>query len=117
MRYLTMPTGAVVREYLVTVDDEARRLAYSAVEGFRLPIEHHHASFQVFPDGDRARFVWITAVLQRVPKGNVDVRIDRGAHRPIGPRTRASGRGSMRIGQVAPGGRCGIMNWRRPAVR
>ncbi|WP_067887096.1 SRPBCC family protein [Nocardia vaccinii] len=78
MRYLTMPTGAVIREYLVTIDDEARRLAYSAVEGFRLPIEHHHASFQVFPDGDRARLVWITDVLPHAAAGEVRLRVTRG---------------------------------------
>src|SRR5258708_16401138 len=59
-RTLTFANGAVVRELIVAVDDEARRLAYAVVEG-RMPLVHHHASFQVFPDGaGRSPLVWIT---------------------------------------------------------
>jgi hypothetical protein len=78
VRYLTMPTGAVIREYIVTVDDDARRLAYSAVEGFRLPIEHHHASFQVLPDDAGARLVWVTDVLPHAAAAEARMRIVRG---------------------------------------
>ena len=60
-RIVTSFTGAVVRERIVTVDDEARRLAWSIVDG---PYAHHHASAQVLSDGDdRCRFVWIADVL------------------------------------------------------
>ncbi|MBU3060456.1 SRPBCC family protein [Nocardia sp. NEAU-G5] len=78
VRYLTMPTGAVIREYIVSVDDEARRLAYSAVEGFSLPIDHHHASFQVFSDEAGARLVWITDVLPHAAAAEARLRIVRG---------------------------------------
>jgi len=45
----------------VDIDDDARRLAYSVVEGRPT---HHHASFEVFPDGDgRSRIVWIADLL------------------------------------------------------
>lgn len=62
-RVITFFNGAVAREVLVGVDDDARRLAYSVVEG-PLGSTHHNASAQVFPEGDgRTRFVWITDVL------------------------------------------------------
>ncbi|WP_211269130.1 SRPBCC family protein [Saccharothrix syringae] len=80
VRYLTVPGGNVVRELIVAIDDEQRRLAYSAVEGFRLPLTHHHASFQVFPEGeDRCRLVWITDVLPHEVAGDVRARVERGA--------------------------------------
>ncbi|WP_422615771.1 SRPBCC family protein [Nocardia jejuensis] len=78
IRYLTLPSGQVIRELIVTVDDEARRLAYSAVAGFQLPIQHHHASFQVFEEiGDRTRLVWITDVLPHPAAEGSRIRIVR----------------------------------------
>jgi hypothetical protein len=63
VRVVTFFNGAVAREVLVGVDDQARRLAYSVVEG-PLGSTHHNASAQVFDDGNGcSRFVWITDVL------------------------------------------------------
>lgn len=59
-RVVTFANGAVVRELIVDVDDKARRLAYAVVEW---QTTHHNASFQVFPDGDGSRVVWITDLL------------------------------------------------------
>jgi carbon monoxide dehydrogenase subunit G len=60
-RIVTFANGAVVRELIVAVDDEARRFAYSATGG---RTTHHNASFQVFDDGEgSSRVVWITDVL------------------------------------------------------
>jgi hypothetical protein len=60
-RIVTFFNGAVVREQLVDLDDDARRLAWSIVGG---PYTHHNASSQVFPDGENgARFVWIADLL------------------------------------------------------
>ncbi|MFL6650473.1 MAG: SRPBCC family protein [Sulfurifustaceae bacterium] len=71
-RVVTFANGVVARELLVDVDDEQRRLAYSVVGG---RAKHHHASMQVFPEGDgRSRLVWITDVLPHeiaVPIGNM----------------------------------------------
>ncbi|MDT4887111.1 hypothetical protein FQZ97_1235310 [compost metagenome] len=51
----------MARELLVALDDEHRRLAYTVTDG---KATHHHASAQVFADGEgRSRFVWITDVL------------------------------------------------------
>jgi carbon monoxide dehydrogenase subunit G len=62
-RIVTFFNGAVAREVLVGVDESARRLAYSVVEG-PLGTTHHNASAQIFADRDgRARFVWTTDVL------------------------------------------------------
>ncbi|MFD5465739.1 SRPBCC family protein [Kitasatospora sp. NPDC127059] len=80
VRYLTMPGGTVIRELIVSVDDELRRLAYSAVEGFKIPLTHHHASFQVLPEGpDRCRLVWTTDVLPHEMAEQVRLRVSRGA--------------------------------------
>ena len=60
-RIVTFFTGAVLRERIVAVDDEARRLAWSIVDG---PYEHHHASAQVIAEAEgRCRFVWMADVL------------------------------------------------------
>jgi hypothetical protein len=62
-RVVTFFNGAVAREVLVGVDEGARRLAYSVVEG-PLNSTHHNASAQVFATGDGgSRFVWTTDVL------------------------------------------------------
>ncbi|WP_437592017.1 SRPBCC family protein [Sorangium sp. So ce1000] len=60
-RVVTFGNGTVVRELLVDIDDDARRVAWSAVG---TAMTHHNASAQVFPDGpDRCRFVWIADLL------------------------------------------------------
>lgn len=60
-RIVTFFNGTVLRELLVDLNDEARRLVWSVVEG---PYTHHSASAQVFPDGeDAARFVWVADLL------------------------------------------------------
>jgi uncharacterized protein YndB with AHSA1/START domain len=60
-RIVTFFNGSVVRERLVDLDDDARRLAWTMVEG---PYSHHNGYAQVFPEEDgRTRFVWITDIL------------------------------------------------------
>lgn len=60
-RIVTFANGMVVREVLVDLDDDARRLVWSIVGG---PYAHHNAYAQVFPDGESAcRFVWIADLL------------------------------------------------------
>jgi hypothetical protein len=60
-RTVTFANGFVVDERIVAIDDEHRRLAYSATGG---KATHHNASFQVFaePDG-KSRVLWITDLL------------------------------------------------------
>ena len=58
---MTFANGAVVRELIVDIDDQARRLAYAAVGG---RTTHHNASMQVFAEGEsQSRLVWITDLL------------------------------------------------------
>jgi len=60
-RRLRFANGVETREVIVTVDDEARRIVWSAT-GARLT--HHNASAQVIDEGgSRCRVVWIADLL------------------------------------------------------
>ena len=77
-RLVTFFTGGTAREVLVGVDEDARRLAYSVVEG-PLGATHHNASAQVFAAGlNGTRFVWITDVLPDKLGAAVGDLMDRG---------------------------------------
>jgi hypothetical protein len=78
-RILTMPNGDVVRELILAIDDEKRRLAYAVIES-RMPLVYHHASFQVFAEGKHhSRLVWITDVLPHTLAVEIHPRVERGA--------------------------------------
>lgn len=79
-RIVTFFNGAQAKEVLVAVDDDARRLAYSVVDG-PLDSTHHNASAQVFASGGgdgQSRFVWITDVLPDEVATTVAALMDRG---------------------------------------
>ncbi|MFC7387401.1 SRPBCC family protein [Sphaerisporangium rhizosphaerae] len=79
-RFLSFPDGHVIHELIIAIDDDARRLAYSVVEGARPPTEHHHACFEVHSEGDRAgRVVWTTDVLPHALATEIRIRVQRGA--------------------------------------
>ena len=60
-RTVTFANGMVVRELIVSVDDQTRRLSW-AVQGELLT--HYNASAQVFPYGeDKCRVVWIADLM------------------------------------------------------
>ena len=76
-RVVTFGNGMVVRELIVDLDDDARRLAWSA-RGGRLT--HHNASVQVFADGARrCRLVWIADLLPNELAGDIRAMIDQAA--------------------------------------
>jgi carbon monoxide dehydrogenase subunit G len=76
-RIVTFASGMVVRELIVDLDDEARRLAYAAVGG---RTSHHNASIQVFAEGKgRSRLVWITDLLPNDLKEAIGTLVDQGA--------------------------------------
>ena len=75
-RVVTFANGMVVRELIVDVDDKARRLAYAVVEW---QTTHHNASFQVFPNGDGSRVVWITDLLPNTLADTVSGFMEQGA--------------------------------------
>lgn len=60
-RQVTFANGMTARELIVTVDDTARRIVWSAVGG---RLSHHNASAQVVPEGDSAcRVIWVADLL------------------------------------------------------
>jgi uncharacterized protein YndB with AHSA1/START domain len=59
-RIVTFSNGSVVRELLVALDDDARRLVWSVVDG---PYTHHNGAAQVFAEGECTRFVWTADLL------------------------------------------------------
>jgi hypothetical protein len=75
-RIVTFFTGTVLREVLVDLDHEARRLVWTIVEG---PYTHHNASAQVLPAGeDASRFVWIADLLPDEAAGRTGEMMERG---------------------------------------
>jgi carbon monoxide dehydrogenase subunit G len=60
-RIVTFANGLVVREQIVTIDDDARRLVWSASGGM---LTHHNGAAQVLEDSDgRTRIVWTADLL------------------------------------------------------
>ncbi len=60
-RIVTFANGLVVRERIVTIDHEARRLVWSSTGGM---LTHHNASAEVFEGSDnRTRIVWMADLL------------------------------------------------------
>jgi hypothetical protein len=60
-RTVTFANGMKVIEFIVTIDDDGRRLAYASIGG---RATHHNASIEILGDGDGAtQFVWTTDVL------------------------------------------------------
>ena len=76
-RVVTFGNGLVVRELIVDLDDESRRLAWSARGG---QLSHHNASAQVFAEGaSRCRLVWIADLLPNELAGDIRGMIDQAA--------------------------------------
>jgi carbon monoxide dehydrogenase subunit G len=75
-RIVTFGNGMTVREPIVDVDDEAKRLVWSA-EGAGLT--HYNASVQVFAGpGNGSRVVWIADLLPHDMKGPIEAMIEQG---------------------------------------
>jgi len=75
-RIVTFGNGMVVRELIVDLDDQARRLVWSA----RGRLTHHNASAQVFPDGEkRTKLVWTADLLPNEAAADIRAMIELGA--------------------------------------
>ena len=75
-RIVTFSSGMVVRELIVDVNDEQRRVVWSAVGG---ALTHHNGSAQVFPeDGGKSRVVWIADLLPHEMAGPISSLMDEG---------------------------------------
>ena len=76
-RVVTFANGMVVRELIVDICDERRRLSYASVGGRAI---HHNASIQVFPEGDScSRLVWITDLLPNELAASIGAMVEIGA--------------------------------------
>ena len=77
VRTVTFADGPVIREAILGVDPERRRIAYSVLNG-RFSI--HAASMQVVPgpDGASARLVWISDFLPEAAAPLVQGLMERG---------------------------------------
>ena len=74
-RVLTFFNGLTVRELLVGVDDEGRRLTYAIVDGFT----HYQGTAQVIPRAQGCLFRWYVDLLPDERAGDVALLMDRGA--------------------------------------
>ena len=75
-RVVTFKNGMVVKEPIVTVDEKARRLVWTAEAP---TLTHYNASVQVFDvDGQRSRVVWIADFLPDDAQGWVGGMISEG---------------------------------------
>ena len=59
-RIVTFANGMTAKELIVDVDDAARRLVWTVVEGRPT---HHNGSIQIFPNNGGSRLVWIADLL------------------------------------------------------
>jgi Polyketide cyclase / dehydrase and lipid transport len=75
-RVVTFGNGAVVRELIITVDDDARRVVWSVVGG---SMTHHNASAQVFAHAKGlTRVVWVADLLPDEAAGVVGAMMEQG---------------------------------------
>jgi carbon monoxide dehydrogenase subunit G len=74
-RVVTFANGVKVREPIVAVDEQARRLVWGA-QGSDL--EHYNASVQVFPEDDGSRVVWIADFLPDEAAGKIGPMMEAG---------------------------------------
>jgi hypothetical protein len=78
IRTVRFANGMVVREQILDVDDERRRVAYAALDAPGMT--YHHASMQVVDDGPgRCRFVWVTDFLPPEVRENIAPLIEQGS--------------------------------------
>jgi Polyketide cyclase / dehydrase and lipid transport len=77
-RIVTFANGAVQREPLVSVDDEERRLVYSAVDS-PLGATHYNAAVQVTSNGEgTSRLVWLIDFLPDTISSDLEAAMERG---------------------------------------
>ena len=77
VRTVRFANGMVVRERILAVDDERRRVAFTALD---VPgMTYHHSSMQVVEVGNgRCRFIWITDFLPQEMDRNLMPLIEAG---------------------------------------
>ena len=99
-RIVTFFTGVVVREVFVDLDDDARRLVWSVVDG---PFSHDNASAQVFEHpGGGTRFLWTNDFLPNDEElvERIDQLMQRGAETIKQTMEASAGRGGFTEARV-----------------
>ncbi|MGA3223650.1 MAG: SRPBCC family protein [Acidobacteriaceae bacterium] len=75
-RIVTFGNGMVIREPIVDIDEEKRRLVWSAIGG---SLTHYNASAQVFADATgQTRVVWIADLLPNEAAGAIASMMEQG---------------------------------------
>ena len=75
-RIVTFANGLTIREPIVDINDDDRRLAWAAVGG---QFTHYNASVQIFAEGaDHSRLVWIADLLPSALAATVGAMIEQG---------------------------------------
>ncbi|MCY1041961.1 SRPBCC family protein [Corallococcus sp. bb12-1] len=74
-RVVTFGNGMVVREPIVTVDDDGRRLVWGAEGG---PMTHYNGAVQVHAEGTGSRVVWTADFLPHEASAVIGPMIDAG---------------------------------------
>lgn len=75
IRVVTFDDGLVLRERIISVDDEARRLVWSVIDG---PFEHHNASVDVIAGDKECRLIWTADLLPNEFISSVEAIMERG---------------------------------------
>ena len=75
-RVVTFGNGMVIREPIIDVNDEMRRVAWSAIGG---QLTHYNASAQVFANADKqTTIVWIADLLPNEAAGQIGLMMEQG---------------------------------------
>jgi hypothetical protein len=75
-RIVTFGNGMVIREPIIDVNDEMRRIAWSAIGG---QLAHYNASAQVFVNADKqTSIVWIADFLPNEAAGQIGLMMEQG---------------------------------------
>jgi carbon monoxide dehydrogenase subunit G len=75
-RIVTFGNGMLVREPIVDVNHQTRRLVWSAIGGL---LTHYNASIQVFAEADHlTKVVWIADLLPNEAAGAIEAMMEQG---------------------------------------
>ena len=74
-RIVTFANGMTAKELIVDIDDTARRLVWSVVEGRPT---HHNGSIQILAEDGGSRLVWIADILPHELKGPISAMMQQG---------------------------------------
>jgi carbon monoxide dehydrogenase subunit G len=74
-RIVTFANGMVLKEPIVTIDDQARRLVWTSEGG---NLTHYNASVQAFGEGAGTRVVWLADLLPQEAANAVAAMMEQG---------------------------------------